>query len=170
MPSAQDLRNEIEPLVQLWNGGKAARKQLLQDLHNYKLSTVLYFGAHLSQNTIGGLMNLVNMLRYTEMNQPQKDALHFFWCDQEDDRLFWGGYARFFSPALPDRIGTVLLQHIQKAIHQRDAQAVQKVIEILSQPHVKNVHDEKGHLIGKANCQPTPDALKAIEFLKGIIS
>jgi hypothetical protein len=85
----------------------------------------------------------------------------YFWPDG-----LWAGYARFFQPCIPSRIGSVLLKYIKQAI--KDSESRDMAIEILSNCHPKNVHSDFGEVAGTVLCVPTPEAQIAIDVLRHV--
>ena len=88
------------------------------------------------------------------MTEAKKQAIEYFWPNR-----WWGGYAKFFNPCIPARIGIILLENIRKALKDDDQICQWLAVEILSNPHTKRMPEE-------VICYPTEEAKKAIEFLK----
>ncbi len=94
----------------------------------------------------------------------KREALEFFYSDVIGGRRFWGGYARFFEPHIPDRIGGPLLSSVRSALL-GDVVAKEKAITILSSSHSKRVSHLNGAEPYNVLCIPTRAALRAIELL-----
>lgn len=90
----------------------------------------------------------------------------------------WGGYDKFFEPAIPSRIQ--LAYHISRALNPElikldnpeDRRPWQEhcniAIAILHCTHKKNVH-VKGQPDTKVDCVPTEEAKVAAEYLEALI-
>jgi len=78
----------------------------------------------------------------------------------------WDGYAKFFTPHISGKIGTVFLDYVYKALILNDAKSCLAAIEILSYEHTKTI-SQKGHKDnGKTIvCSPTEEAETAIRML-----
>jgi hypothetical protein len=92
-------------------------------------------------------------------------AIKFFY----PTRKCWGGYAKFFEPSIPSRIGDLLVTNIHLALKRRDQDAIASSVLILSQSHVKNVKIDRG-LVAQVTCFPTKEARRAVKLLKKLQS
>ncbi len=72
---------------------------------------------------------------------------------------WWGGYAKFFEPKLPSRIGDVLSSNIHNGLKNRSLECIDKAIDILSKTQLKKCGSQ---FIG---CYPTKESAEAIKLL-----
>lgn len=96
-------------------------------------------------------------------NETLRAAYYFY-----PDRL-WAGYARFFEPHLPSRIGYMLVSYIHDGVFYDNAEARRQAIEILSKSHTKRPNGP-GIEPHDVECYPTDEATKAIILLSEISS
>lgn len=85
---------------------------------------------------------------------------------------WWGGYAKFFEPRIPARIGKLLICSINVAIDRfryrvdllERIEATRAAINILSSEHVKSPPK-----VEPVICKPTEAAVKAVELLEELL-
>jgi len=83
---------------------------------------------------------------------------------------YWAGFARFFEPHLPGRIGDELLIRVAQVLKINnlpiglkdppESIPEQLLIDLLSHSHMKHARE------GDVMCHPTADAVKAVALLK----
>lgn len=91
-------------------------------------------------------------------------ARDYFWPDG-----YWAGYSRFFSPALPQRLGCNLLRDISDGLRHHNKMALLIAVAMLRQNQVKVVAHVKGVKPVAVTCVPTDAAAVAVTHLTAVI-
>lgn len=92
-------------------------------------------------------------------------AVDYFW-----PQGLWAGYDRFFTPAIPSRIGDIFLSQLRNGLEHGNSLLLMRAAMILSMTHDKDVY-RKGHSgpCGRVTCRPTGEAMTAIDLLNDAI-
>lgn len=79
-------------------------------------------------------------------------------------RRFWGGYAGFFEPDIPDRLADGFIRNIEYGLWLDDIDALRKAKAFLESEHTKL----SSNLQCGVQCKPTEKGLKAAKLLKAV--
>ena len=104
----------------------------------------------------------------------------FFWCDG----ACWGGYARFFEPTLPSRIGRELIAELSTGLDKLDIKSLTRARNILSVSHRKEVWKRVPRKILSSNqrkrwrevchgttmCRPTKAAHEGVYLINQLLT
>lgn len=90
-----------------------------------------------------------------------KKVIDCFYPAHEELPHLWGGYAKFFEPHLPNRLGEVFMAMVSQTIQHLTYANIYRLITFLATPHPKK------YQIGVI-CRPTEEAHRAIQLLKDL--
>lgn len=80
---------------------------------------------------------------------------------------YWGGYAKFFDPPLPNRLGGRFIDDVVDVIKKGDFTAFFRARQTLTSTHIKNGKNKNDKL---QECIPTPEASVALAKLQAILA
>jgi hypothetical protein len=79
---------------------------------------------------------------------------------------WWGGYARWFNPCIPDRIGRRFVTDVAMTLQRSDPSAYQRAISVLTSNCTKRVAHLKGVPPRTVVCRPNAEAAVAAKCLR----
>ena len=181
-PSEEEVENFYKGIMEHFDLKSEIKHFLQQQQDDLVFGGVLMYAENPSEKNMKSIQDELKLLQDDIHNQepiklePHKSfydkALDMFYplanLESEEPIRLWGGYAKFFQPHIPSRIGSKLVSNIKDGLSQRNTQPLQDTITFLTTAHKKYLSQQGNGQID-VMCIPTPEAILASKILKEVI-